>query len=287
MVFVKGFVPVTGGKIWYEMYGREKQATPVVVLHGGPGSSSYSLQGLKVLGEERPVVLYDQLGCGKSDRPDDESLWKLDRFVDELDQLIEGIRLGKVDLLGHSWGTTLAAAYYMKYPEKVNKIIFSSPCLSAPMWAADQDENRKQLPEDVQRVLTKGEETGETNTLAYKKATEVFNQHFVLRLDPKPAFLEKGKEYRNEKIYQKMWGPSEFYVTGNLKNMDFTKDLHTIAVPTLFLCGRYDEATPETTAFYSQLVPNSHYFVFEDSAHLAYLEEPDTYIEKISTFLHE
>ena len=284
---INGFIQVTGGKVWYEMFGREKQQTPVVILHGGPGSSSYSLQGLQVLGEEAPVLLYDQLGCGKSDRPEDDSLWHLDRFVEELDQVIEALRLGEVVLLGHSWGTTLATAYYLKHPEKVQKIIFSSPCLSAPMWAADQYVNRKLLPEDAQRALDKGEETGETETKEYRDATEVFNKHFVLRLDPKPAFLEKGKEYKNKEIYQKMWGPSEFYVTGNLRNMDFTPDLHKIHVPTLFLCGRYDEATPTTTEYYSHLVPHSQFSVFENSAHMAYLEEPEEYLEKIKTFLEE
>lgn len=283
----EGYINVTGGKVWYEMYGSDRNETPVIVLHGGPGSSSWSLQGLQVMGEKRPVILYDQLGCGRSDRPTDESLWNIDRFVEEVKQVKDALNIEEWDILGHSWGTTLAAAYYLKYPEGTRKIIFSSPCLSAPLWAADQDENRKQLPIDVQRVLIQGEETGETNTEAYKKATDIFNQRFVCRLDPKPAFLEKGKAYKNTDIYLHMWGPSEFYVTGNLKEMDFTEELGKISVPTLYICGRFDEATPKSTEYYASLTPHSEFHVFEQSAHMAYLEETAEYLRVVDTFLEQ
>src|SRR5690606_18398895 len=132
---------VTGGKVWYQIHNRHLEETPVILLHGGPGSSHWSMQGLDVLAEERPVIFYDQLGCGKSDRPTNTSLWNMDRFVEELHQLKEALQLKDFHILGHSWGTTLAAAYYLTYPEGVKRIIFSSPCLSAPIWARDQERN--------------------------------------------------------------------------------------------------------------------------------------------------
>jgi len=286
MTIQEGMIQVPGGKVWYQLHGSENKGTPVIVLHGGPGSSSYSLQGLSVLSDECPVILYDQLGCGRSERPKNDSLWQLDRFVEEVHALKEALGFETIDLLGHSWGTTLAAAYYLKYPQGVRKIIFSSSCLSAPRWAADQKENIKKLSPEIQGVLQKGEETGETDTAEYKEATEEFNRHFVCRLDPKPAFLEKGKEYKNPEIYQLMWGPSEFYVTGNLKEMDFTERLKEIQVPVLYLCGRHDEATPESTAYFSEQTPNSTFHVFENSAHMAYIEEPEEYEAVVREFLN-
>ncbi|MCT8138469.1 proline iminopeptidase-family hydrolase [Anaerobacillus sp. CMMVII] len=283
----EGFVEVTGGKVWYQLHDQGTKNTPVIVIHGGPGSSHYSLQGLKVLSEQRPVLFYDQLGCGYSDRPIDTSLWQIDRFVEELGQLREALSLDEVHILGHSWGTTLAAAYMLTKPKGVKSVIFSSSCLSAPLWAEDQERNRQKLPKDVQETLKKCEENGTTDSQEYREATQEFNKNFVCRLDPWPEFLKKGAHLKNSEVYNMMWGPSEFHVTGNLKHFDCTSRLHEISVPTLFTCGRFDEATPEATKYYSSLTPNSKMHVFEESAHMPYLEETDEFLQVVRNFLKE
>lgn len=283
----EGFIDVTGGRVWYQVHNPNATRTPVVILHGGPGSSHYSLRVLDVLADDRPVIFYDQLGCGKSDRPKDTSLWHIDRFVEELGQIKTALNLTEFDILGHSWGTTLAAAYYLSSPDGVRKIIFSSPCLSAPRWAEDQVKNREKLPVDVQITLKTNEKFGTTNSQEYKKATETFNKHFVCRIDRDPDDTRKSKQYKNAEIYNLMWGPSEFHVTGNLKNFDCTDQLKDITIPTLFTCGRYDEATPASTAYFSSLAPNSKLHVFENSAHMAYIEEPEEYVRVVNDFLNE
>ncbi len=285
MTITEGFIEVTGGKVWYQLHNKESENTPVIVLHGGPGSSHFSMQDLKVLAEERPVIFYDQLGCGQSDWPTDERLWNIDRFVEELGQIKDALNLEEFHILGHSWGTTLAAAYYLAKPEGVKSIIFSSPCLSAPLWAADQDENRRLLPQDVQETLKRCEENGTTDSEEYKEATAVFNKHFLYRPDEYPEHLKKGREYRNPTVYNIMWGPSEFHVTGNLKSFDCTSQLKNIKVPTLYACGRYDEATPKSTEHFSSLTPGSKFHVFENSAHMPYVEEYEEYVRVIGSFL--
>jgi proline iminopeptidase len=283
----EGYIEVTGGRVWYKMFGGNLENTPVIVLHGGPGSSSFSIQQIKDLAEERPVIFYDQLGCGKSDRPTDTSLWKLERFVEELGQVKEALSLDEVHILGHSWGTTLAAAYYLHNQEGVKSIIFSSPCLSAPRWAEDQERNRKKLPQAIQDTLKRCEENGTTDSQEYKDATLEFNKQFVCRIETPPEKLKQGGQYKNPEIYNIMWGPSEFHVTGNLKDFDCTSRLGEVKVPTLYTCGRYDEATPESTEYFSSLTPGSKFHVFENSAHLPYYEEPKKYIKTISNFLNE
>ncbi|WP_223702385.1 proline iminopeptidase-family hydrolase [Sutcliffiella deserti] len=287
MSIKEGYIEVTGGNVWYELHGESTNHTPVIVLHGGPGSSFYSMQGIRILAKDRPVIFYDQLGCGKSDRPTDPSLWKLDRFVEELRQIRDALSLKDFHILGHSWGTTLAAAYYLSHPQGVKSVIFSSPCLSAPLWAEDQKENRLQLPLEVQKKLKTNEENGTTKSDEYKEATKIFNKHFVCRLDPYPEFLKKGAHYRNPEVYNIMWGPSEFHVTGNLRDFDCTSRLKDFEVPTLYTCGRYDEATPKSTMFFRSLTPNGKSHVFENSAHMPYLEEPEEYIRVIGEFLRE
>ena len=172
------------------------------------------------------------------------SLWQLDRFVEELAQVREALKLDEVHILGHSWGTTLAAAYCLTKPSGVKSVIFSSPCLSAPRWEQDQIENLKTLPKEIQETIIRCEETGTTDSDEFKAAIQEFNKRFVCRVESDPEWIKKGSGYRNPEIYNIMWGPSEFSVKGNLKSFDCTSRLHEINCPTLFTCGRYDEATP-------------------------------------------
>lgn len=287
MMYQEGFVEVTGGRVWYEIYNKDAKGTPVVILHGGPGSSTYSLKGLKALGEDRPVVMYDQLGCGKSDRPDDLSLWKIDRFVEELGQVREALKLTEVHILGHSWGTTLAAAYVLTKPIGVKSVIFSSPCLSAPMWEEDQKRNIAKLPTEVQETILRCEESGETDSAEFHDAIKAFNKEFVFRGEPDLEWIKAGAGMRNPVVYEMMWGPSEFTVKGNLKTFDCTQQLSRIECSTLYTCGRFDEATPESTQYYAQMTPASEVHVFESSAHMAYIEEPEEYQRVIGEFLEK
>ncbi|MEH7547224.1 MULTISPECIES: proline-specific peptidase family protein [Bacillaceae] len=285
-MYEEGLIEVTGGRVWYQKFDQNGKGTPLVVLHGGPGSSCFSLQGLKELSKDRLVILYDQLGCGRSDRPTDKSLWRIERFVEELAQVRTALNLDEVHILGHSWGTTLAAAYALTQPVGIKSIIFSSPCLSAPLWEQDQKRNLKELPIEVQETIKRCEENGTTDSEEFEAAIEVFSKHFVNRLEKKPEWLEKRPpEYRNSEVYNIMWGPSEFTVLGNLKEFDCTSQLKDITCPTLYTCGRFDEATPETTEYYSSLSPNSKFHVFEKSAHMAYIEEPEEYLSVMGDFL--
>lgn len=284
-MYQDGFVEVTGGKVYYEIYNPEAAGTPVIILHGGPGSSTYSLKGLKALGEDRPVIMYDQLGCGKSDRPKDTSLWKIDRFVEELGQVREALKLDEVHILGHSWGTTLAAAYMLTKPSGVKSVIFSSPCLSAPLWEEDQKRNIAKLPSEVQETIRRCEEEGTTDSQEFKDAIAAFSKEFVFRGEPDFEWMKAGAGMRNPEVYQTMWGPSEFTVLGNLKTFDCTSQLKEIDCSTLYTCGRYDEATPETTEYYSSVTPSSELHVFENSAHMPYMEEPEEYLQVIGDFL--
>jgi proline iminopeptidase len=284
-MYEEGYVEVTGGRVWYEYYNKQASGTPVIVLHGGPGSSTYSLKGLKELGGDRPVIMYDQLGCGKSDRPADTSLWNIDRFVEELGQVRQALKLDEVHIIGHSWGTTLAAAYCLTKPSGVKSVIFSSPCLSAPMWEEDQKRNIAKLPVEVQEIINRCEADGTTDSEEFSRAIREFSKEFVYRGEPDLEWIKAGAGMRNPEVYQTMWGPSEFTVKGNLKTFDCTSRLGEITCPTLYTCGRYDEATPESTEYFSSLTPDSKFHVFENSAHMPYLEEREEFLQVMGEFL--
>jgi len=129
----EGYVSVEGGRIWYKIVG-SGDATPLLILHGGPGSRSCSMiPGYSLMSNERPIIFYDQLGSGNSDRPTDSTLWNVDRFVDEIDHLRSALNLSELHILGHSCGSTFLIEYMItKKPKGVKSVIFSSPMLSTP-----------------------------------------------------------------------------------------------------------------------------------------------------------
>ncbi|MGV3487111.1 MAG: proline iminopeptidase-family hydrolase [Tuberibacillus sp.] len=280
----EGYVHVTGGKVYYKKVGTGSK-TPIILLHGGPGGTHVPMRALEALGDERPVIFYDQLGSGKSDKPTDLSLWKIDRFVEELGQIRDALHLDDLHILGHSWGTMLAASYLLTKPKGIKSVIFSGPCLSAQQWMRDQIAHREMLPQEVQDVLAKHEAAGTTDSEEYEEAVKEFNKRFVNRMEKKPEWLNTDDAKSNKDVYLTMWGPSEFYATGNLKDFDVTSRLGEIQLPALFVCGRYDEATPSTTERYSRLIPGSKFHVFENSAHVGYLEEPEEYVRVVRDFL--
>ncbi|MGE5397675.1 MAG: alpha/beta fold hydrolase, partial [Chitinophagales bacterium] len=143
-----GYIKVNGGNVWYKIVGADKPGVPVLVLHGGPGCPSISLQALEGLADERPVILYDQLGCGNSDRPIDNSLWTVERYVEEVGQVREALGLDKVHIVGASWGSMLGAEYMFTKPEGVVSLVFSGPALSAERFAAGARSYIPELPKN-------------------------------------------------------------------------------------------------------------------------------------------
>ena len=283
----EGYVNVTGGRVWYRIVGGRTGATPLLLLHGGPGAASYYLEPLAAVADERPVIFYDQLGSGRSERPSDPTLWRLDRFVEELGQIREALDLAEVHLLGHSWGTMLATDYMLTRPKGVASLILASPSLSVPRWIEDANRQRAQLPPETQDVLRIHEAAGTTDSAEYEEATMVYYKRHFSRLDPWPPALLRTFEDLSAPVYNSMWGPSEFHATGPLKDYDRTSRLDELELPVLLTAGRYDEATPETTEWYQSLILGSELIIFENSAHTTMLDEAERYVEVIRAFLRK
>ncbi|OGD84214.1 proline iminopeptidase, partial [Candidatus Curtissbacteria bacterium RBG_13_40_7] len=225
------FIEVTGGKVWYKIVGVQSKGLPLLTLHGGPGGSSGTLIALEALADERPVIFYDQLGAGNSERPDDDSLWTLDRFIEEVDKVRNSLNLERFHLLGHSWGSLLAAKYATRQSRGVQSIFLSGPFLSVPRWLTDTNKLKQQLPEEIRETIERNEREGTTNSEEYKKASEEFDRRHYCLIHPYPEVVQNTKKVANNKIYEIMWGPSEFSCTGNLAGYDVTGELGEITVP--------------------------------------------------------
>lgn len=282
----EGYLKVTGGNIWYKVAGIDKKGVPLLILHGGPGAPHDYLEPMEALSDERPVIFYDQLGCGNSDNPNDPSLWTLNHYVEELSQLREALGLDQVHILGQSWGTMLAVDYILaKGSNGVVSMVLSGPCLSADRFVSDQREYLHQLPEDVQRTILECEASGNFSSESYQKAMMAYYRLHVCRLEPWPECLNRTFEKLGHGIYEHMWGPSEFTMNGALGDYNRSDRLKEITIPVLFTCGRYDEATPAATAYYSSMLPGSEMVVFENASHEHHLEKTEEYLAVVREFL--
>lgn len=283
----EGFIDFNGYKTWYSTYGDlASSTTPLVVLHGGPGFPHQHLRNLsKLAGQGIPVVLYDQLGCGNSDKPDKPELWTTQLFIDELNAVRNALQLDKVSILGHSWGGSLAAEYVLTNPQGVDKLILSSPLLDTKLWIEETDKLKDQLPKEVAETMRKHEATGTTDSEEYKEADKIFNLHFVCRLDPKPKDIQECEDGFSQQVYETMWGPSESHATGVLKDWSVLDRLHKIKQPVLLLSGKYDEATPKQMELAHKSIPGSKWVLFENSSHATNHEEEEKYLRTVADFL--
>ena len=282
---MEGYVTVPGGRIWYEVQGRYSKMKPVITIHGGPGVPHNYLETISALSDERPVVFYDQLGCGRSERPSDRSLWRVDRFVEEIECLRKELGFSTIHLLGQSWGTILACEYSVKYPSFVESLVLSGPAMSITRFESDARKLVETLSDHSQSAIKRAESIGNFNGESYHTAISEFYGKYVCRMEPWPQCMNEAVAGMGEEVYNYMYGPSEFTVTGVLKDFDCTPHLENITVPVLLTCGEFDEATPETTRYYSSKFPNVTMKIFEGASHEHHLEKAEEYIEAVRRFL--
>jgi len=280
----EGKIQVEGGEIWYKVMGKG-DGVPILTLHGGPGGTHRYFYQLSPQNHNRKVVLFDQLGGGRSDYHTDTTLMTVDHFVQQVKAVKDSLALEEFYLLGHSWGGALAMEYYMQYPEGIKGMILSSPLISTPRWEADADTLIQTLPEDMQAIIHEANQTGEYATDDYQKADAYYWSQFGLRTSKKVNPLDTVEVSGNGVIYNYMWGPSEFRCTGTLKDFDRTASLSQIKVPTLFITGEYDEARPETVQYFSDLTPNSTFGIVEGAGHSTLHDNQEDYNRILSKFL--
>jgi len=279
-------------RTWYRVTGTlDGEMAPLVVVHGGPGSTHDYLLAMSSLAEGgRAVVHYDQLGNGGSTRLPDRGadFWTPELFLNELANLVEGLGIAeRYVLFGQSWGGMLVARHAADGPAGLHGLIIANAPASYRLWRSEMEVLRAALPAGVDAVLREHEVAGTTDSAEYFEAMRVFYGRHVCRLDPWPrdylaSFMETAD---NPTVYATMNGPSEFHVIGTLKDWSVESWLPKISVPTLVLSGRHDEATPVTVRPFRQLIPDARWEIFENSSHVPHLEEPERFHAVVSDFL--
>lgn len=259
-----GFVKVKGFNLFYRTFGTGNEV--LLCLHGGPGATHQYLLSLGELGDDKlKVVLYDQLGVGESQKPDDTSNFTIEYGVEEVEGFRKARNLGKVNLFGSSYGGALALQYALKYQGNIKKLIIAGGLSSVPETVAEMNRLKTTLPKDVQENLSKYEARFAFMHPEYLKAVDVFYRNFVCRLPEWPDEVTRSLNDLSIPVYWTMNGPNEFTIIGNMKNWDITNRLQEIKVPTLVTVGRYDEVTPKVAETIHKGIAGSKLVVFEKS----------------------
>ena len=281
-------IRVPGGEVYVRVNGNLKGGKPpIVLIHGGPGSSHWYFLNATALADERAVILYDQLDSGLSDHPDNPSNWHINRFVEELEDIASALDIDCWHVLGTSWGSVIALEYAV-LSERMASLILSSPAISTNIWLRDCDRLIELMPPSVREILRSDATLTDPRTKAVAAAIDVYHWAHVQRLDAP----EEVKQYQrrmpetfNPSVYNFMWGPEEFVATGSLKDYDAMVMLEMIdGRRTLFLAGEHDEARPSTVARLASTAGGS-FREIKDAAHLLMNDNPDACLLVLRSWL--
>jgi len=280
-------VPFRGFETWVRVVGDGEDAgkLPVVCLHGGPGATHWYLEPLEgIAASGRRAVFYDQVGCGASSQPHDPSLWTVELFVAEVDAVRSALGLERLHLFGNSWGGMLAMEVALTKPDWLASLVLASSPASIPQWVEETGRLRSLLPADVQATLARHEADGTTDTQEYEDACLVFYRRHVCLVDPFPECVRRTFAELSREVYETMNGPSEFHVTGTLREWSVVPRLGEIDVPALVVSGERDEATPAISRTVHDGIRGSELVILDGCSHMAHVEQTERYLALLDAF---
>ena len=292
MKITEGYMPYLEYKTYYRIVGEnDGKKAPLILLHGGPGSTHNYFEVLDRLAEEdgRQLIMYDQIGCGESyvdNRPD---LWNAKVWAEELIALREHLGLKECHLLGQSWGGMLLLDYICNYKTNgIKSIILSSTLPASWMWGEEQARMIRFLPEYMQEAIAKATSTGDYSDPAYQAAeAEYMLRHCAGPVsEDDPECLRRPRKTGGES-YVVGWGPNEFTPLGTLKDYDVTEQLKDIKEPALVINGGNDLCTPYIAKYMYDHIPNSQWELFRDCRHSCFVEDTDRYVELLKEWINK
>jgi L-proline amide hydrolase len=285
-------VAVPGGRVYVRVNGDlAGKRPPLVLLHGGPGSSHWYFLPATTLADERAVILYDQLDSGRSDTPGTPANWRVGRFIEELEAIRTHYDLPRWHVLGASWGGTVALEYGAAHRDRLASLILQSPLISTAEWLDDARRLKAAMPEPTRTLLDRCDMPGAALQADCDAATAAFEARHVMMNEPAPAldaYRSALPRRFSTNIYNHMWGRAEFTATGTLKDYDGRPLLKRLDGPrTLFVTGEHDEATPRTIAGFAAQVPGARFAEVPDAAHVIMNDNPVAYLDLLRSWLRD
>lgn len=289
-----GFVDANGVMIYYTTLGRGE---PLLILHGGPGAShDYFLPYLLPLARHHKVIFIDERGSGKSQKLEDRSAYTIENMVEDVEAVRQGLGLGKIDLLGHSYGGALAQAYALKYQRNLNHLILASTWSSTAAMNQVFVRMKQNMAPELRERIDKLEAQGlfghrkdyENNRYSNEYMIAAWGEGYFPyvyhnRPDPNYDPTALGNAWD---LYREMWGEhGEFIIDGNLKSVEYTDQLSGIKVPTLMVVGEHDECEPALSQVMHEKIAGSKMVVLPNSGHMTFVDQTGMFIKTVDEFL--
>jgi proline iminopeptidase len=292
----EGYVDANGVLIYYQTIG---QGAPLMIVHGGPGAShDYLMPYLLPLARGNKLIFIDERGSGRSEKLEDAAQYTVENMVEDVESVRQALHLGKISLMGHSYGGVLAQAYAFKYQQNLTHLVLGGTFYSTrEMNKVLADEKRSMPPEALAKLealekaglFNKGKdwEKGRYPDDYAKLAWGDGYFPFLYQRRPDPNYdPAAGNTSTAWDLYREMWGSDgEFVIDGNLKSVEYLDKLSTIHVPTLLICGDHDESNPSLSRTMHEKITGSKLAIMPQSGHMAFVDQPNLYIKTVADFL--
>ena len=291
----EGFVDAKGVLIYYKALGK---GDPLVIVHGGPGAShDYFLPWLLPLARHNRVIFIDERGSGRSEKLEDVKQYTVENMVEDVEAVRRALVLGKISLMGHSYGGVLAQAYALKYQSHLSHLILASTFSSTSAMNDVFVRMKQRMPAELRERIDKMEKEGlyghgkayEQNRYTADYMVAAWGEGYfpyIYQNHPDPTYdpLVGSPSWD---LYREMWGSNgEYVIDGNLKSVEYTERLPSIKVPTLITVGDHDECEPALSETMHAKIAGSKLVVLPKSGHMTFVDQPRMFIEAVDNFLH-
>jgi proline iminopeptidase len=291
----EGFVDANGVLIYYKMFGKGQ---PLLIVHGGPGAShDYFLPYILPLARNNKLIFIDERGSGRSQKVNNVTDYTVENMVEDVEIVRQSLNLGKISLLGHSYGGVLAQAYALKYQANLSHLILCSTFHSTKKMNEVFQEIKRKMSRELRARIDKMEKEGlfghgldyEKNRYTAEYMVAAWGEGYFPYLyqnNPDPNFEPYSMGNTSWDLYREMWGShGEYIIDGNLKSAEYEDKLSSINVPTLITVGDNDECSPSLSKEMNELIPGSKLIIFPKSGHMTFVDQPTMFTSAINEFL--
>ena len=292
----EGFVDANNIMIYYKAIG---YGDPLMILHGGPGAShDYFLPYLLALAKTNRLIFIDERGSGRSQKLEDPSGYTVENMAEDVEAVRSALGLGKINLLGHSYGGVLAQAYALKYQENLSHLILCSTFHSTSKMNQVFSKMKEKMNPELSAKIDKMEHEGlyghgkeyERNRYTNDYMIAAWGDGYFPYLydnHPDPNYDPVANGNMSWDLYREMWGSSgEFVIDGNLSSVEYSEKLTSIKVPTLITAGDHDECDPSLSQEMQSKIEGSKLVIFPKSGHMTFVDQPALFISTVNNFLH-
>lgn len=270
-----------------------------MIVHGGPGAShDYFLPYLIPLARHNRLIFIDERGSGRSEQLEDSSKYTVENMVEDVEAVRKALGLGKMSLLGHSYGGVLAQAYALKYQQHLSHLILCSTFPSTSQMNKVFDKMKEKMSPELRDRIDKMEKEGlfghglpyEQNRYTNEYMIAAWGEGYfpyLYQRRPDPNYDPIASGVMSWPLYREMWGSDgEFIIDGNLKSVEYVDRLPSIKVPTLITCGDHDECDPSLSKEMHEKIAGSKLVIFPQSGHMTFVDQPDLFMKTVKEFLH-